>query len=139
MSTPGIDASFQTLGEIVDDLDQGFQGYFFPGLVQGFHIRVRLLARFFFEDRPHEVVERVQIWAIGRPFTSGVSLLKLERLQIQVFFQGSSCACFRHIQLLSQFSGCGVSLDHFFSFGFLQFSFDLFPSGLHCFQFLYIV
>ena len=32
MSTPGIDASFQTLGEIVDDLDQGFQGYFFPGL-----------------------------------------------------------------------------------------------------------
>ena len=32
MSTPGIDASFQTLGEIVDDLDQSFQGYFFPGL-----------------------------------------------------------------------------------------------------------
>ena len=50
MSTPGIDASFKTHGEIVNDLDQG---YFFPGLFQGFHIRVRLLARFFFEDRPH--------------------------------------------------------------------------------------
>ena len=80
MSTPGIDASFQTLGEIVDDLDQGFQGYFFPCLFQGFHIRVRLLARFFFEDRPHGVVERVQIWAIGRPFTSGVSPMRVDCL-----------------------------------------------------------
>uniref|UniRef100_A0A914CRY3 Uncharacterized protein n=1 Tax=Acrobeloides nanus TaxID=290746 RepID=A0A914CRY3_9BILA len=78
MSTPSIDASFQTLGEIVDDLDQGFQGYFFPGLFQGFHIRVRLLARFFFEDRPHGVVKRVQIWAIGRPFTSGVSPMRVD-------------------------------------------------------------
>ena len=50
MSTPGIDTSFQKLGEIVDNLDQGFQGYFFPGLFQGFHIRVRLLAHFSFED-----------------------------------------------------------------------------------------
>ena len=78
MSTRGIDASFQTLGEIVDDLDQDLQGYFFPGLFQGFHIRVRLLARFFFEDRPHGVVERVQIRAIGWPFADRVAPMNVD-------------------------------------------------------------
>ena len=76
-ATIGIDAGFQTLREVVHNLDQGVQGDFIPCFLQRafqrFNVRVGLLARFFFENRPHGIIERVQIRAVGGPFTSRVA------------------------------------------------------------------
>ena len=83
MATIGINAGLETLGEVVDDLDQIGQGDFFPRFLQNsfqrFHVRMGLLACFLHQDAPYCVVERVEIGAVGRPFAVGIAPVDVDR------------------------------------------------------------
>ena len=78
MATVCVNTGLQALWKVVYDLDQSFQADFIPRFLQRsfqrLHIRVGFRVRFFFENRPYGVIERVQIREIG--LVLGVKRLK---------------------------------------------------------------
>ena len=90
MATFCVNTGLQALWKVVYDLDQSFQADFIPHFLQRsfqrLHIRVGFRARFFFENRPYGVIERVQIRGIGWPFTIVVSPMIVDFDEIGAVF-----------------------------------------------------